>query len=369
LDQYLIQDFITLYQGNLETDRVTKLDWPIQSPPTLEKLAKLWVRCLRKCFITGSGNKLRKPLGNWLIAPHLSVSQWPSYYDPLQQILYIRMADIFHTFTMILKYSSSTVFFSKADFTITSSLPITAIPVDVKLLPDTYKVSHNKVKLNVIDESISKNTDLTEAISNAPSWQRDLLKHFRIHDLEHLISSIENPLETIFIVTDGGMSDGKGSFGVSVGTATLELYSAEGPAPGYVELMTSFRSEGYGMLAGLQFLRILLHTYTIIIPNDRKFHLHCDNLALINGIKTLLSNTFTPPRMYIKSESDIILQIIADIRILEALGITLIIEHVKGHQDKTVPYHALSRQAQLNIHADQYATNYLRHGHRTHLIS
>lgn len=35
---------------------------------------------------------------------------------------------------------------------------------------------------------------------------------------------------------------------------------------------------------------------------------------------------------------------------------------MKGHQDDILPYIELSRQAQLNVKADTYATNYLRNG-------
>jgi hypothetical protein len=45
-------------------------------------------------------------------------------------------------------------------------------------------------------------------------------------------------------VSDGGLGDGIGSFGVAVGTDQVELYSLEGPAPGNNEMLTSFRSEG-----------------------------------------------------------------------------------------------------------------------------
>ena len=66
--------------------------------------------------------------------------------------------------------------------------------------------------------------------------------------------------------------------------------------------------------------------------------------------------------MFLKSETDVIMQIVYEIQQLSNLGITLQILHVKGHQDKTIAYSELSRPAQLNVDADRYATNFLNQG-------
>lgn len=365
LDRYLKHDFITPIRPHGSTDRMTTLDWPVQSPPTLIKTFKLWQRCIRKCFLTQSGNKLSKPLGNWLRSPAESTSKWPYYYDPGNQQLYHRTNDTYQQFSSVTTSSSCTVsFMTEPSHTITT-LPVTAFPVNVQIFPTLYKVTHDKVRseVKVIQEVIA--TDIVTAIQQSSPWQRHILQHFRIHDLEHFTSCLENSLGKIYVGTDGGLSDGKGSFGVSISTIDSELASIEGPAPGYIELMTSFRSEGYGMMAGLQFLKLFLNTYALHIPANRKIHVYCDNLGLIKVINSMLSTDFIPPRTYLKSESDIILQIIEDIRSLETLGIVLSIEHVLGHQDDNIPYQELTREAQFNVIADTYATNYLCNGLET----
>lgn len=55
-------------------------------------------------------------------------------------------------------------------------------------------------------------------------------------------------------------------------------------------------------------------------------------------------------------------QIQHELAIASQLNFRFTIEHVKGHQDNFIPSNELSRQAQLNVKADSYATNYLSNG-------
>lgn len=132
-----------------------------------------------------------------------------------------------------------------------------------------------------------------------------------------------------------------GSFGVAVGTAEQELYKIEGPVLGYQENLNSFRGEAYGMLAK---------------PN-RKIHVYCDNLSLVRIMMRLRMKQINP-RIFLRYEADVLLQISHEIKTLESLQFNVIIDHMKGHQDDFLPYHELSREAQLNVNADTYATNY-----------
>lgn len=150
---------------------------------------------------------------------------------------------------------------------------------------------HNKIQIQVSPIPSTTSSTIDDAIQQAPTlWQYHLLRNYRFQDLDDLITCIENPDTHLLSVTDGGSRDGIGSFGVSMGTPTHKLYSIEGPAPGHAELMTSFRSESYGMLAGLNFICIFIHVYKIQIPRDRVINMYCDNLALINWINCLLTD-------------------------------------------------------------------------------
>ena len=345
----------------LRPDRISRVEWPYQPHPTSKSTFSLWVRCLRQCFLHQSGNKLRQPLANWTVSPYRSLSRWQSYYDPTSKSLYHLHQDSYIQYKSILQYTGSTVTYDIAQTDPIAHIPDSCVPIEICSTTTSIIAIHSKIK-NDCDISIpTMSSNIDEAINQAPSWQFHLLRNYRIHDIDQLISCLETQDNAIISVSDGGCRDGNGSFGVSVGTMTEELYSIEGPAPGHDEMMTSFRSEGYGMLAGINFLCLFIRTHMISIPINRVITMYCDNLALVNWINHLMTCTIIP-RMYIKPEADIVMQILHDLQELADRGLCIKILHVKGHQDKKTPYSDLTRPAQLNVDADTYATNYLNNG-------
>jgi hypothetical protein len=66
--------------------------------------------------------------------------------------------------------------------------------------------------------------------------------------------------------------------------------------------------------------------------------------------------------MYIRSEADVLLQITQDVKDLQSLGIMIILDNIKGHQDDNQTFSDLSRESQLNGFADTFATNFLAEG-------
>lgn len=89
--------------------------------------------------------------------------------------------------------------------------------------------------------------NIQHAIRQDPIWQKDLLQHFCIHDIDILFNDFQRHDDKLYIVSDGGAKDNRGSFGVSIGIHDSELVSIEGPAPGYSEHANLYRSEAYGM--------------------------------------------------------------------------------------------------------------------------
>ena len=120
--------------------------------------------------------------------------------------------------------------------------------------------------------------------------------------------------------------------------------------------MTSLRSEAYGVLAALSFLNLYVQTYSLTIPINRSIYLYSDNLGLIRWLEEILNHSCYP-RMHLRAEADVLLQINTEISDVIKSNFTLHVAHVKGHQDDCVSYNELSREAQLNVRADSSATN------------
>lgn len=64
--------------------------------------------------------------------------------------------------------------------------------------------------------------------------------------------------------------------------------------------------------------------------------------------------------MCLRAEADVLVQIQHKLSIAISMNFCFTIDHFKGHQDDTITYNELSRQAQLNVKADASITNYLR---------
>jgi hypothetical protein len=81
---------------------------------------------------------------------------------------------------------------------------------------------------------------------------------------------VENENEILYLASDGGLADDNGSFSAVISTATHIIATAQGRTPYSPEMNSSFRSESYGMLAGLVLLQGLVASYDIKMPPGRK---------------------------------------------------------------------------------------------------
>ena len=138
----------------------------------------------------------------------------------------------------------------------------------------------------------------------------------------------------------------------------------EGDAPGTPEMHSAFRSESYGILGTITFLKLQHDYLNINWPANKKLHLYCDNKGLIQRLNNHLHSPITP-REYLLTDSDVELQILWSFDALQQTGIHIRLFHVKGHQDNTIPYDELSRPAQLNVQADKLATIQLKKKQRS----
>jgi hypothetical protein len=79
-----------------------------------------------------------------------------------------------------------------------------------------------------------------------------LRKTGNTRNVEDMVQSIIQS-DATYMVSDGRLVNGYGSFGWIIANES-ELIKGRGKAEGFQELMQSFRAEGYGMLAALQYL-------------------------------------------------------------------------------------------------------------------
>ena len=117
--------------------------------------------------------------------------------------------------------------------------------------------------------------------------------------------------------------------------------------------MQSFRAEGYGHLAGLSYLKRYIEYYGISVHPKCRIKVFCDNEMLL---KRLIELRNLPEHQkyashYVGADIDVLLTILQ----LD-LPFRYGSDHVKGHQDDHAMADELTREAQLNVRADQLAT-------------
>jgi ribonuclease HI len=153
----------------------------------------------------------------------------------------------------------------------------------------------------------------------------------------------------IFITSDGGVYEYQGTFGVVISdkaTPTLtnygKLYSPE-------LYESSYRSEAYGMLAGIISLNQAMETTEAHLKKGKTFVLYCDNKTLVKRVNDRLTNRIKV-NQHCDADIDLELQILSEIRKLPP-DFLISIRHVKGYKLKK-KNNELSSETQMHIMAD-----------------
>jgi len=155
-------------------------------------------------------------------------------------------------------------------------------------------------------------------------------------------------------VTDASLNAQKFSaFSWTIATANHELWIGAGTVPGTRRDAHSGRSEGYGLLSAMIFLKKYLQA-TNYLPTilTRPIEGYCDNLRLIQLVKSMQTNTIPNPSQAITNDYDLTNEIFQTI---QRIPVKIILHHVKGHQDKNTQKEDLPYPAQLNMECDEQA--------------
>jgi hypothetical protein len=327
------------YQPNIE--------WPRQDRPN-KAAWNLWRKALNKTICTSAG-KLYTPLGQWNAEIDDS---WKYYFSTVDNYLYVRQKDKWtkHRPTRLGIIQQFTRAGQK------SAPPTLKYPAIPKIRANTYVCHHSISSRKPIKETISTPTPETFAEyiqQNAAPWEKHLLRDLE-EPTDSELSLADNLKlgKELFLVSDGGDTDGSGYYGWVIANDTHILYKGSGLSPGNQELNESLRSESTGYLAILRFLLHYKAYHQLTLETSPMIHL-CDNKSLVSRSPDAYRSAPPNSHDFLKPDYDVQMQIIATIK---ELDIDIHTKHVKGHQDDDKTYDQLSYEAQLNIQADRLAT-------------
>jgi hypothetical protein len=144
-------------------------------------------------------------------------------------------------------------------------------------------------------------TTWTEYLTTLPRWEKALLADATFVNRRQLFEALRIP-KTLFLASDGGASNQRGSFGALIANNNTILIECGGRAQGADP--RSFHAEGYGILA---ILRLLFHIRFVYVLSCRqaRFRLYCDSESQLKRIEASRKLKRLIPRRYLFSEVDV----------------------------------------------------------------
>jgi hypothetical protein len=160
-------------------------------------------------------------------------------------------------------------------------LPADALPVEHSIEPNKLVIPVAISTVVPTPPPVPQPARWQDYVDSLPAWERTLLAHVVLVDRPALLDA-PRAAKALFLASDGGAKDRKGSFGALL--ADNEHIFLECGGRAYGADPKSFRSEGYGMLA---ILRLVFHARQFYCTRNRglRFTLLCDSKSLIERLE------------------------------------------------------------------------------------
>jgi hypothetical protein len=206
---------------------------------------------------------LRQQLGSWLPASDSCRYQWTAFYSHSVNSLFLLSADD-KTFTAHLAKTPRRrpknpvrAFSADSDHCVTT-LPTDSIPVDCKAESNKF-VFPDRISVIAPQPALpSPPATWTTYVDTLSAWETSLLRSGSFVDRRQLFEQLRSAPH-LYLASDGGAANHKGSFGAVFATDKHILAECGGRSQGANP--RSFRAEGYGILAVLRFVFHLRYFY------------------------------------------------------------------------------------------------------------
>jgi hypothetical protein len=315
--------------------------WPAQGEPG-KRGFNLWCKCLSLCFNMRKKGQLTYNFGRW--APSetiLQVNTWQYYIHPFSGCLYTKDGDFYYYMTPLIFRKNYATYDDEGDCIGVRQLPSECYPTTIR---------HNKTKHIYIANY--SNTQTHGAIAKDDlHWTDPFLENSIITDIQKTKDLLAQVDSNIYIVSDGGVHNYEGTFGVVISDGTNPLIKNYGKLYSLDFYESSYRSELYSMLAGILTLQAASKEYGELSSNNIIVHLLSDNKALVRKINNRLKNKRTT-NQHRDSDVDLELQLMHEINKMQAINIHIKVEFVRSHQELRKSKSDLSHVEFLNTLAD-----------------
>ena len=324
--------FTMSYRCQRDASYNSKYSWPRVNRPGATSI-KLWKKALKKTFGLRQGIT-NYTLGTWNFQPD---NKWIWFYDKNSHLLYQRFGRVWKTWKIAPRKRRSIrspLFFY---FTNALNCPPTTVRATVE------QMSMNTVRLTGWDDH-----------QQLPL--RDTNPHSKIHNLpiDNTIN-VGSRIELAEHLKEGNVQAvSNGSFiqAEMVGSAAWIIESTDGTistestiiTSGEAKIQNPYRSELFGILGILATIQQLCNEFDV---DNGSITIHCDGDSAIKRINNSYNRVSNRSQHF-----DVINSILS---LLHSIPVQVTLHHVKGHQDRYMPYQSLDRISQLNIIVDNMA--------------
>ena len=354
--------------------RRSKFQWPRQ-PSITNPQRHLWTQALRNLLTANStapvsdastsSRRLHTKLGPWIAPPN---QHWSCYYDHKKDRVFRpiskthaschsregpqvrRHQHLFHVKSTVVSFSSE----NNPDI----------IPAEETWTSQQLVISMHSKSAGKDRKEMQEVESVAGYIKSLPKARQRLLARCNTShgmSVEEGLTNLKSMIlsgKTINIATDGGLSDGQGTFGVVMADAQKDLWESSGPVDGDCTTANSKRSELTGYASSLELLLMLTTILRTTQPKGAPLQLQSltwmDSSAAGKHLTNLLQKRQSKKKY--PHDADLLAHI--NWLWLQLVGVSHNIKWVKSHQDKTRPFETLPRSAQLNIRADTLASQY-----------
>ena len=320
------------------------LRWPNQPEPG-KKGFSLWIKCLRTCFNTTSCGRINHNFGNWISSDQLRTTTKCKIYYQSSTSLIFRIHEDSITSSFPSKVMSSSAHLSNSSSVNNlhhDILPSDCIPAEI--------ISESNVRKKATFSKQYKKAN-QQFGNEVEEWQHSFIKNLNTLDESIIKKSLNNSNQSFYIISDGGVFQYDGTFGVIISDGINPIANNHGKLYSVEFFESSYLSELYGMLAGILCFNKLRQVYQDSTSSlKRNLFLYSDNKTLIKKItsRRKLRRTVNQHR---DSDVDLELQLLYEINKLED-EFNIIINQVRGHQELKKLRSELSHAELMNVLAD-----------------
>lgn len=182
---------------------------------------------------------------------------------------------------------------------IVSELPRDAIAIDVSWTPKWRQIKIPKTSIVTKEDdtdscgSISQlsvnsisNSTWNEWLECQDNWVQQIMSR-TIFEPEHQTISLQDLMNNkvqMIMATDGGKKDDSGMFAAIFAMGRTVIAKTYGKTPDAPEIHSSYRSETYGLLAGITLLVGIIQRRNLKFEGQLSVEIHCDNKSLVDNI-------------------------------------------------------------------------------------